>query len=169
MLFSLTPSFSQLQDQFTYIGSNIPSTERDMNICLAKARNVIVSLSVILKSDISDKIKRVFYPSGSCVHIYNHICTSWSMRAMWSINDWGRASWARRWLMRPICARNILWHREQGMVAAKSDMAVSFINVLFCLPAVFLSFYTIPHIPVDLAKGYTHLIIHDNQLREGAT
>ena len=47
----------ELVDRFTYIGSNISSTENDVNIQLAKAWAAIDRLSIMWKSDISNKIK----------------------------------------------------------------------------------------------------------------
>ena len=44
-------------DQFTYLGSNISSTESDFNIRFANVWYAIDSLSMIWKSDLSDKIK----------------------------------------------------------------------------------------------------------------
>ncbi len=41
------------------------STETDTNTRLAKAWTAINSLSVIWKSDLTDKIKRTFFPSSS--------------------------------------------------------------------------------------------------------
>ena len=51
----------KIVDQFTYQGSNISSTESDINICLMKARNTVDRLVIIWKSDLSDKIKQVFF------------------------------------------------------------------------------------------------------------
>ena len=51
----------KLIDQFTYLGSNISSTERDVNICIEKLWTVIDRLSIIGKYDLSDKIKRDFF------------------------------------------------------------------------------------------------------------
>ena len=48
----------RLVDKFTYLGSNISSTESDVNIRLAKARITIGRLSIIWKSDLSDMIKQ---------------------------------------------------------------------------------------------------------------
>ena len=48
----------KLIDKFTYLGCSISSTERDVNMCLAKAWTAIDWLSIIWKSDLSDKIKR---------------------------------------------------------------------------------------------------------------
>ena len=45
------------------LGNSVPSTKKD-NTRLAKAWIAIDSLSVIWKSDLTDKIKRSFFPSG---------------------------------------------------------------------------------------------------------
>ena len=57
-----TPSGEPLKlaDQFTYLSSNISSTESDINICLVKAWNAIDWLLDIWKSDLSDKMKQDF-------------------------------------------------------------------------------------------------------------
>ena len=54
----------KLVDKFTYLGSNVSSTENDINTRLAKAWTAIDRLSVIWKSDLTDKIKRSFFPSS---------------------------------------------------------------------------------------------------------
>ena len=56
----------KLVDKFTYIGSNVSSTEVDINMRLAKAWTAIDRLSVTQKSDLTDKIKQ-FFPSSSYV------------------------------------------------------------------------------------------------------
>ena len=48
----------KLVDQFTYHGSNISTTESDVNIRLAKSWNQSDRLSIIQKSDSSDKTKK---------------------------------------------------------------------------------------------------------------
>ena len=45
--FTLSDKPLKLVDQFTYLGNNISSTERDVNICLVKARNAIDRLLII--------------------------------------------------------------------------------------------------------------------------
>ena len=59
--------------QFTYLGSNILFTERDVNICLAKRWNAIDWLLVIWKSNLFDKIKRDFFHITVWMH---HIDTN---------------------------------------------------------------------------------------------
>ena len=57
----------KLMDKFTYLGSSISSTENDINTGLEKAWTVINRLSVIWKSDLSNKMKSNFFPGNSQV------------------------------------------------------------------------------------------------------
>ena len=65
-------------DKFTYSGSNVSSTETDINTRLAKAWTVIDRLSVIWKSDLTDKIKRSF-SQAAVVSILLYGCTKWML------------------------------------------------------------------------------------------
>ena len=58
---TLNSSSLKLVDNFTYQGSSVSSTETDINTWLAKAWTAIDKLSVINKSDLTDKIKRCFF------------------------------------------------------------------------------------------------------------
>ena len=60
-------SSPKLVDTFTYPGSSVISTEKDINTGLAKAWIATNRLSVIRKSDLTDKIKRSFFPSSGRV------------------------------------------------------------------------------------------------------
>ena len=64
---TLIGSSLKLVDKFSYIGSSVSSTERDINTRLAKAWTAINRLSVIWKSDQTDKMKRSFFPSNGRV------------------------------------------------------------------------------------------------------
>ena len=57
----LNGSSLKLVDKFTYLGSSVSSTENDYNSWLANEWTAIDRLSVIWKSDLSDKIKRYVY------------------------------------------------------------------------------------------------------------
>ena len=57
----------KLVDKFTSQGSSISSTENEINTQLAKAWTAIDRLSVIWKSDLTDKMKRSFLPTISCI------------------------------------------------------------------------------------------------------
>ena len=54
----------KLVDKFTYLGSSVESTEKDINTRLMKAWTAISRLSIILKSDLTDKMKRSFFQAA---------------------------------------------------------------------------------------------------------
>ena len=56
----------KLMNNFTNLRSSVSSTENDINTWLAKAWTTIDRLSVIWKSDLSDKIKHSFSKQHSC-------------------------------------------------------------------------------------------------------
>ena len=51
----------KLINQFAYLGSNISSTENDVNISIVKAWTAIECLSIVGKSNFPDKIKQDFF------------------------------------------------------------------------------------------------------------
>ena len=51
----------KLVDKFTYLGSSVSSTENDINAWLTKAWMAINRLSIIWKSDLTDKMKHSFF------------------------------------------------------------------------------------------------------------
>ena len=57
---TLNGSSLKLVYKFTYLGSSVSSTETDISMRLSKAWTAIDRLSVIWKSDMTDKIKRNF-------------------------------------------------------------------------------------------------------------
>ena len=68
----------KLVDKFTYLGSNISSTEKDIDTRLMKAWTAINKLSIIWKSNLTDKIKRSFF-QAAIVSILLYGCTSWTL------------------------------------------------------------------------------------------
>ena len=56
----------KLIDEFTYLGSSVSSTEKDIDTWLTKAWTAIHKLSVIWKSDLTDKMKCGFLQAESC-------------------------------------------------------------------------------------------------------
>ena len=60
----LNGSCLQSVDKFTYLGSGISSTENDINLRQATAWTAIGWLSIIWKSDLSDKIKCNFFQAA---------------------------------------------------------------------------------------------------------
>ena len=65
----------KLVDKFTYLGSSVSSTETDINTRLAKPWTANNSLSVIWKSDLTDRIKRSFF-QAAVVSILLYGCTT---------------------------------------------------------------------------------------------
>ena len=51
----------KLLDKFTYLGSSASSTEKDIDTQLTKAWTAINKLSIIWKSNLTDKMKRRFF------------------------------------------------------------------------------------------------------------
>ena len=75
---TLNGSSLKLVDKFTSLGSSVSSTKTDIDMRLAKAWTAINRLSVIWKSDLTDKIKRsVFQAAVVLILLYG--CTSWTL------------------------------------------------------------------------------------------
>ena len=68
----------KLVDKFTYPGSSVSSTETDINTRLAKAWTATDRLSVIWKSDLTDKMKRSFF-QAAIVSILLYGYTTWTL------------------------------------------------------------------------------------------
>ena len=60
----------KLVDKFTYQGRSVSSTETDINTQLVKAWTAINRLSVIWKSDLTDKMKRSFFQAAVYRYCY---------------------------------------------------------------------------------------------------
>ena len=68
-------SSRKLVDKFTYLGSSVSSTEKDIGTRLTKAWTAINRLSVIWKSDLTDKMKCSFF-HAAVVSILLYGCTT---------------------------------------------------------------------------------------------
>ena len=68
----------KLVDKFTYQGSSVESTEKDIETRLAKAWTAINRLSIIWKSDLTDKMKRSFF-QAAVTSILLYGCTIWTL------------------------------------------------------------------------------------------
>ena len=66
----------KLVNKFTYLGSSVSSTEKDIDTRLTKAWAAINRLSIILKSDMTDKVKRTFF-QAAVTSILLYGCTTW--------------------------------------------------------------------------------------------
>ena len=67
----------ELVDKFTYLGSSVSSTEKDIDTRLTKVWAAIDKLSIIWKSDRTDKMKRSFF-QAAVVSILLYGCTTWT-------------------------------------------------------------------------------------------
>ena len=68
----------KLVDKFTYLGSSVSSTEKDIDTRLMKSWTAIDWLSIIWKSDLTDKMKRSFF-QAAVVSILLYGCTTWTL------------------------------------------------------------------------------------------
>ena len=75
---TLNGSSLKLVDKFTYLGSSVSSTEKDIDTRLAKAWTAINRLSVIWKSDLTDKMKHSFF-QAAIISILLYGCTTWTL------------------------------------------------------------------------------------------
>ena len=62
----------KLVDKFTYLGSSVSSTEKDIDTRLTKAWTAIDRLSIIWKFDLTDKMKHSFF-QAAVVSILHHM------------------------------------------------------------------------------------------------
>ena len=68
----------KLVDKFTYLGSSVSSTEKDIDTQLTKTWTAIDKLSIIWKSNLTDKMKRSFF-QAAVVSILLYGCTTWTL------------------------------------------------------------------------------------------
>ena len=68
----------KLGDKFTYLGSSVASTEKDIDTRLTKAWTAINRLSITWKSDLTDKMKRSFF-QAAVASILLYGCTTWTL------------------------------------------------------------------------------------------
>ena len=68
----------KLVDKFTYQGSSVLSTEKDIDTQLTKACTAIDKLLIIWKSELTDKMKRSFFKIAF-VSILLYRCTTWTL------------------------------------------------------------------------------------------
>ena len=76
---TLDGTLLKLVDKFTYLGSSVESTEKDIDTRLTKAWTAINRLSIIWKSDLTDKMKRSFFFQAAVASILLYGCTTWTL------------------------------------------------------------------------------------------
>ena len=68
----------KLVDKFTYLGSSVASTEKDIDTRLIKVWSAINRLSIIWKSALTDKMKRSFFQAAvTSILLYGY--TTWTL------------------------------------------------------------------------------------------
>ena len=67
----------KLVDKFTYLGSSVSSTKKDIDTQLTKAWAAFDKLSIIRKSDLTDKMKRSFFQAAVSILLYGR--TTWTL------------------------------------------------------------------------------------------
>ena len=75
---TLDESSLKLVDKFTYLGSSVSSTEKDIDTRLTKAWTAIDKLLIIWKSDLTGKMKGSFF-QAAVVSILLYWCTTWTL------------------------------------------------------------------------------------------
>ena len=68
----------KLVDKFTYLGSSVSSKEKDIDTRLTMPWAAINRLSIIWKSDLTDKMKRSFF-QAAVASILLYGCTTWTL------------------------------------------------------------------------------------------
>ena len=68
----------KLVDKFTYLGSSVSSTEKDIDTLLTKAWTAIDRLLIIWKSNLTDKMKCSFF-QVAVMSILLYGCTTWML------------------------------------------------------------------------------------------
>ena len=64
--------------KFMYLGSNISSTESDVNALIGKVRSAIDRLSVLWRSDLTDKLKQQLFQT-IVVSVLLYGCITWTL------------------------------------------------------------------------------------------
>ena len=68
----------KLVDKSTYLRSSVSSTEKDIDTGLTKSSTAIDRLSIIWKSDLTDKTKHSFF-QAAVVSVLLYGCTTWTL------------------------------------------------------------------------------------------
>ena len=77
-IYTLDRTPFKLVDKFTFLGSSVSSTEKDIDTRLTKAWTANNRLSIRWKSDLTDKMKRSFF-EAAVVSILLYGCTTWTL------------------------------------------------------------------------------------------
>ena len=147
---TLNGSSLKLVDKFAYLGSSVSTTETDVDTRLTKAWTAINCLSVIWKSDLTDKMKRSFF-QAVVLSILLYGCTTWTLTKWMEKKLDGnyrrmlRAILNKSWRQHPTKQQlyghlplitktiNVRWTRHEGHCWRSRDELIS--DVLLLTPA----------------------------------
>ena len=139
----------KLVEKFTYLGSSVSSTEKDINTRLTKAWTAIDRLSIIWKSNLTHKMKCSFF-QAAVMSILLYGCTIWTLTRQLEKPDsnYTRMLWAilnKSWQQHPTrhqlyghlppITKTILarWTRHAGHCWRSKDKLIN--DVLLWTPA----------------------------------
>ena len=103
----------KLVDKFTYLGSSVSSTEKDIDTRLTKAWTAIDRLSIIWKSDLTDKMKRSFF-QVTVVSILLYGCITWTLTKWLKKKLDGNYTRMLRAILNKSWRQHPTWHQLYG-------------------------------------------------------
>ena len=103
----------KLVDKFTYVGSSVESTEKDIETRLTKAWTAINRLSIIWKSDLTDKMKRSFF-QAAVTSILLYGCTTWTQTKRLEKKLDGNYTRMLRAILNKSWRQHPKWHQLYG-------------------------------------------------------
>ena len=103
----------KLVDKFPYLGSSVSSTEKDIDTRLTKALTAIDRLSIIWKSDLTDKMKRSFF-QAAVVSILLYGCTTWTLTKRLEKKLDGNYTRMLRVILNKSWQQHPTWHQLYG-------------------------------------------------------
>ena len=103
----------KLVDKFTYLGSSIASTEKDIGTRLTKAWTAINRLLIIWKSDLTDKMKHSFF-QAAVASILLYGCTTWTLTKWLEMKLDGNYTGMLRAILNKSWWQHPTWHQLYG-------------------------------------------------------
>ena len=103
----------KLVDKFTYLGSSVSPTEKDTDMRLTKAGTAIDRLPIILKSDLTNKIKCSFF-QAAIVSILLFGCTTWTLTKRLEKKLDGNYTRMLRAILTKSLRQHTTWHQLYG-------------------------------------------------------
>ena len=103
----------KLVDKFTYLGSSVASTEKDIDMRLTKAWTAINRLSIIWKSDLTDKMKRSFF-QAAVASILLYGCSTWTLTKRLEKKLDGNYTRMLRAILNKSWRQHSTWHQLYG-------------------------------------------------------